>query len=110
MNSLSNLFLTANFAVMKSALTPNILIVFAILFLIIGLSCLALFPKVKRNAENYKKKQLDLYKEQNRRSNVQYENTGMYLPPWEKVKFFLPLFLSMVFIIIGVSLLIKFLF
>lgn len=110
MNILSNWSLPTNFATQQSNIAPIILITFGVLFLIIGIALFCLFPKAKRNANIYKQKQLDLYKEKNRRYNVQYEDTGMYLPPWEKVKVFLPLFLGLVSIIISVSLITKAIF
>lgn len=82
--------------------TP-ILITFGVLFIVLGLILFTLFPVAKQKGNQYKQKQLELYKEKYGKLNINYEDTNMYLPSWEKIKVFAPIFFGLVFIIIGIG-------
>ncbi|VEU70870.1 hypothetical protein [Mycoplasmopsis glycophila] len=56
-----------------------------------------------KKMREYKQAQLDDFiKENPRRKNVKYEDTGMFLPSWERMKYNLPLFLTIVFALISI--------
>ena len=78
---------------------------FGVLFIILGIIIICFyFPKARDNAKNYKKKQLEKWRELNpKRTLTPYGNTGLFLPPWEKTKMMLPSFLGIVFIILGIA-------
>ncbi len=82
-------------------LGPAVMYTFGALFLLLGIACIFLFPKAKAKAENYKKEQLKEYKKQNPKSNKTYEQTGMFLPPWERIKQFAPAFFAVTFFILA---------
>ena len=77
--------------------------VFGALFILLALAILCFYPKAKANANNYKRRQLKEYKKQNPKASSNYENTGMFLPPWERTKLFAPVFFCIVFFIIGIA-------
>ncbi|VEU59086.1 hypothetical protein [Mesomycoplasma neurolyticum] len=82
------------------------LILLGTLFLLLGISLLALYPKFKRLKNEYKEKQIQEYKFQNKinqNTNIKYEDTGMYLPFSQVAKYSAPIFLGITFCIIGVA-------
>ncbi|MCP4336686.1 MAG: hypothetical protein GY679_02425 [Mycoplasma sp.] len=83
-----------------------VMYIFGALFLLLSLTCLLWYPKAKNKAEKYKKGQMKEYKKINPKGTDIYSETGMYLPPWEKVKQFAPTFFALVFFIIGLAFLI----
>ncbi len=80
--------------------------VFGALFIILAIAILALWPKAKKNAQKYKENQMMEYKNKNPKSTNDYSKTGMYLPAWERTKYFAPILLCLVFLLIGLAFLI----
>ena len=78
---------------------------FGILFILLGIFIwLYFYPKSKRNAELYKEKQLAKWKTLNKkRTFAKYKDTKMFLPPLEKVKLMFPIFISIMFCIVGIA-------
>lgn len=79
----------------------------ATLLVILGICSFLLYLITKRKAEEYKQKQLKEYKIKyniHESKKISYEETKMFLPPWETVKLFAPVFGGLVFTFIGVSL------
>ncbi len=107
MKSFFNQILDSNIKLTTNQIDPSFSIAFGIIFIVLGLSFFGLFPYTKRKGNLYKQKQLDLYKQKYNFSNARYEDTNMNLPPWEKAKVFYPLFFGLLFIIIGISFLLK---
>ncbi|CAM9150794.1 hypothetical protein MYMA111404_04160 [Mycoplasma marinum] len=77
--------------------------IFGALFIVLALAIFSFYSKTKKNAKEYKKKQMIEFKKQNPKSTNEYEKTGMFLPPWERTKLFAPIFFGLVFIIIGIA-------
>ncbi|WP_128008929.1 hypothetical protein [Mycoplasma sp. ATU-Cv-508] len=67
-------------------------------------------PSFRAGAEKaqwYKKRQLDEYRRIYQKPGANYDQSGMYLPAWERVKLFSPIFFAIVLVMIGIGLLIN---
>ena len=80
-------------------------ITFGTLFILLGLSILfTYYPKAKKNAEEYRKLQMKEWRKQNpKRTLAKYEDTKMFLPPWEKTKQMMPVIFCLTFCILGIA-------
>lgn len=76
---------------------------FGSIFILIGIACFFLYPRAKRRAEEYKKEQLEEYNKIKKFKTNDYSKTGMFLPAWERMKLFAPLFFGVLFVIIGIA-------
>lgn len=73
------------------------------LFILIAIACFLFYPRAKRKAQEYRDEQLVEFNKQAKRQTKSYEQTGMYLPAFEKAKLFAPVFFGMVFAIVGIA-------
>lgn len=76
---------------------------FGTIFIILGLVILTFIPRAKRNASIYRKRQLEEYNKQNKSQITDYKKTKMFLPPWERTKYFAPTFFGVLFIFVGIA-------
>lgn len=77
--------------------------IFGSLFIALGLSMLLFVRKAREKRDDYKKRQLEQYKKDTNKKNVRYEDTGLYLPAWERMKAFAPMFFALLFVVIGIT-------
>ena len=81
---------------------PWISYAFGSLFVVLGILLFFRYPSVKLKRDNYRKRQLIEYQKNNpKKTHLRYEQTNLYLPFWEKVKFMAPVFFGVLFICIG---------
>ncbi|WP_156933557.1 hypothetical protein [[Mycoplasma] collis] len=82
------------------------LILIGILLIILGISIIALHPIAVRKRNLYKQNQIEQYRLDNRIPKtkiIKYEETGMFLPWSQVVKYSLPIILGLTFCIIGTA-------
>ncbi|UUD35233.1 hypothetical protein NPA07_05525 [Mycoplasmopsis caviae] len=85
-----------------------VLFIFGILFILIGITSFFFYPSAKEKAQFYKEKQMEEYKKNNPKSKVtNYEATGMYLPAWERIKLFAPIFFGILLVVVGVTMIVR---
>ncbi|WP_322900799.1 hypothetical protein [Mycoplasmopsis felis] len=78
-------------------------LVVGILLIVASLIMLYFYKLSLQKMRNYKEKQLEEYKKDNPRlKGITYENSGLYLPGWERMKYNIPLFLTVLFISIAI--------
>ncbi|VEU75888.1 hypothetical protein [Mycoplasmopsis columboralis] len=87
----------------------TVYIVFSILFFILGILFIFLYRYYSPRAiSNFKEKQLQEYRKNNpQKKHLRYEQTGLYLPSWERMKYNSPIFGAVVSFIIFISLFVK---
>ncbi|UUM20070.1 MULTISPECIES: hypothetical protein [unclassified Mycoplasma] len=84
-------------------------IVFGVLFFLLGILFI-FYYKISslRALRAFKEKQLKQFRENHPdKKHFRYENTGLYIPSWDRLKFNSPIFFSITSFIISVSLFIK---
>ncbi|RIV16416.1 hypothetical protein [Mycoplasmopsis gallopavonis] len=75
-----------------------IIAIFIIALVLAVVSFAIYFYYSLRKIKEYKNAQLaDFLKENPKRKNVTYQNSGMYLPSWERAKYNAPLFFGVLF-------------
>lgn len=75
---------------------------FGSLFVALGILLFFRYPNAKKRRDNYRKRQLIEYHKNNpKKTHLRYEQTSLYLPFWEKVKFMAPVFFGVLLICIG---------
>ncbi|CAC13189.1 unknown; predicted coding region [Mycoplasmopsis pulmonis] len=80
-------------------------IIFIIIFLSLSIFLFFwFFKKTKDTMKNYKKEQLEEYRNKYpKNKNISYEQTGMFIPPLVRIKTYWPIFVAIVFAFIGIS-------
>ncbi|TDV23033.1 hypothetical protein BCF59_0656 [Mycoplasmopsis mustelae] len=83
-----------------TAATKNtnwVYLVVGIILVLLTLVLLLIYKHSLKKMRDFKELQLNQYKLDNpRKKGVSYENSGLYLPAWQRAKYNLPLFLSVV--------------
>ncbi|WP_406613687.1 hypothetical protein ACJA23_02485 [Mycoplasma corogypsi] len=81
-----------------------VLILLGCIFLVLTLAAFAVyFFYSRKKLEEFKQEQLDQYiKENPRRQHIKYQNTGMFVPAWERAKFNAPLILAVLFLALAI--------
>lgn len=83
------------------------LFIIGLSLIVIGITCFFFYPKARDKAYLYKEKQMEEYKKNNPKSKVtNYEATGMYLPAWERIKLFAPLFFGILLVVVGITMIV----
>lgn len=74
------------------------------IFTLLSILCILFISRAKRKMLEYKKKQLKQYNKNrpNKRDVTDYDKTRLFLPFWEKAKFFAPVFFAVLFAIMAV--------
>lgn len=74
------------------------------LFVLLCILCILFISKAKRRMLEYKQKQLKQYNKNrpHKREVTDYNKTRLFLPFWEKVKFFAPIFFAVLFAIMAI--------
>lgn len=74
------------------------------IFVLLSIICVLFISKAKRNMLSYKQKQLKEYNKNrpHKRDETNYDKTRLFLPFWERIKFFAPIFFFVLFAIMAV--------
>ncbi|QZE12460.1 hypothetical protein [Mycoplasma sp. Ms02] len=86
-------------------MTIPFLITFTVLFGLLSIVLFSFYPISIRKIREFKKLQFEEYKKNNPRTKfTRYEQTGLFLPSWERAKYNSPLIFGLASLIIAVSL------
>lgn len=110
MNTLLNFLLEAqnNATIASTSQTDNrtkiVLIIMGILLLILGVTVFLFYTVTSRKMKEFKQKQLEQYRINHpKKKHLSYDQTGLYVPSWERAKYQSPLIIGLVLCIIGIS-------
>lgn len=77
----------------------------AAIFVVLGILAFVYYFLTKHKIQDYKNEQLKTFRENHPKDKHKtYEQAGLYLPSWQRAKYNLPMFLGLVFVIIGIYL------
>lgn len=78
------------------------LIFLAVIFFLLSIISLAFHPYTRKKIRKYRELQLQDWKKDNpKKSHFSYEQTGMFLPAWQRAKYNLHLICAIIFLVGG---------